>query len=100
MIDWEKQPNGKWKIKGRGKSKDGYAWNDPAYKKLCRKMMRKIEKICDVCGYYNLAEPCIHHLPDDYASTKRKKEHWRIMKNKLSGVIDNNSEERQTVIKG
>ena len=46
MIDWEKQPNGKWKIKGRGKSKDGYAWNDPAYKKLCRKMMRKIERIC------------------------------------------------------
>ncbi len=84
MIDWEKQPNGKWKIKNKGKSKNGYAWNDPEYRKRARSKMRKIERTCDVCGWYNLAEPCIHHLPDDYRSMKRKQEHWRMMKKKLT----------------
>lgn len=97
MIDWEKQPNGKWKIKSKTKSKNGYAWNDPEYRKLARSKMRKVEKTCEVCGYYTLAEPCIHHLPDDFRSTKRKQEHWRLMKKKITGDVEE-SNTTQTII--
>lgn len=100
MIDWEKQPNGKWKVKKKTKSKDGYAWDDPAYKKLCREMMAKVEKNCDVCGFYTLAEPCIHHLPDDYKSTKRKQEHWRMIKRRLTSTETTEEDYQQTVING
>ena len=96
LIDWEKLPNGKWKAKKKDKGFTDYGWHSEWWKKA-KKKMAKIIKSCHICGEYSLAEPCIHHLPDDYKSTKRKQEHWRMMKKKIKGDDTNVS---QTVISG
>ena len=97
MIDWEKQPNGKWKIKKPSGFVD-YGWHSPWWKKA-KKKMATIIQTCEICGEYSLAEPCIHHLPDDYKSTKRKQEHWKVLKKRIKNKEVEDTTE-QTVIKG
>ena len=97
LIDWEKQPNGKWKAKKKDKGFTDYGWHSDWWKRA-KKKMAQIRKSCNICGEYTLAEPCIHHLPDDYKSTKRKQEHWRLMKKKITG--DSDDTKSQTVISG
>jgi|TARA_R110002020_G_scaffold452202_1_gene666568 hypothetical protein len=97
MIDWEKQPNGKWKVKKPVGFVD-YGWHSPWWKKAQKKMARII-KNCDVCGDYTLLEPCIHHLADDYKSTKRRQEYWKELKKRISKTVEKNTTQ-QTVIKG
>ena len=36
--------------------------------------MKKINPFCESCDTtYNLADPCIHHLPDGYINEQRRK---------------------------
>ena len=38
--------------------------------------MKKINPFCESCGTtYNLANPCIHHLPDGYINEQKRKDH-------------------------
>ena len=76
MIDWEKQPNGKWKVKSE--KNDNWYW---AYKKIAKQKMKNINPFCDVCNAtYSLLDPCIHHLPDNYDGDKRRKEFTKLLK--------------------
>ena len=97
MIDWEKQPNGKWKIKKPNGFVD-YGWHSPWWKKA-RKKMSMIIQMCDICAEYSLAETCIPHLPDDYKSTKRQQEHSKLMKKRISNIVEEDTTQ-QTVIRG
>ena len=97
MIDWERQPNGKWKVKKPVGFVD-YGWHSPWWKKA-QKKMAKIIVSCDICGDTTLLDPCIHHLPDDYKSSKRKQEHYKLLKKRLSVTVEEDTTQ-QTVIKG
>lgn len=95
MIDWERLPNGKWKVKKQVDFID-YGWHSTWWKRAQKKMSR-IRKLCDFCGEYTLLEPCIHHLPDDYKSTKRQHEYWGELKKRI-GKIPVKNTTQQTVI--
>lgn len=48
-----------------------YEWNDWTYRQRQEAALKAIKRTCKECGEYNLAKPCIHHLPDRYLDRKR-----------------------------
>lgn len=95
-MDWEKLPNGKYRPKKQfKKSEDGkYQFDDPKYKYISELKMKKVKIFCENCNdFYNLTSPCIHHLPDDYNSNKKKMEYRKARKN--VNIIDDNNENIQ-----
>ena len=94
MIDWEKQPNGKWKVKSE--KNDNWYWD---YRKKARKKMKNINPFCDACNAtYNLLDPCIHHLPDNHESDKRRKEFTKLLKK--SKNISHNTDQETLIFDG
>ena len=92
MIDWEKQPNGKWKIKSE--SNDNWYWE---YKKKSDKKKKEIKIFCEDCNiYYTLYDPCIHHLPDDFKSEERRKERKKLL---AKGIEPEQDYDQQRFIK-
>lgn len=82
-MEWERLPNGKWKPKKtfRKDVSGKYEWDDPRYKKIMENKMKSTTIFCIDCkGYYNLWQPCIHHLPDSYEDSKRKHEFRKAKK--------------------
>ena len=77
MIEWEKTSNGNWKIKNK------VNYNSPEYSRALRLSMKKINPFCEHCDTtYNLAEPCIHHLPDGYKNDMRRKAYYKKVSEK------------------
>lgn len=84
-MEWEKLPNGKWRPKKQFKKTiDGkYQWDDPRYMKMRDEKMKKVVSYCEYCrDYYNLLEPCVHHLPDNYKNQKIKEEAYKQLRYK------------------
>lgn len=93
MVKFEQLPNGKWKpVKDyKPTYKDGkrkYHWDDPAYQRKVQKALESIQKECQFCGTYTLAEPCIHHLPDGYKNDMRRKAYYKKLKAERNSVIE------------
>ena len=98
MVKFEQLPNGKWKpVKDyKPTYKDGkrkYHWDDPAYQRKVQKALESIQKECDSCGTYTLAEPCIHHLPDGYKNDMRRKAYYKKLKAERNSVIATETKE-------
>lgn len=82
MTRWVKI-NGKW-VKSQGSKRDYY--KSDSYARELRERLKKRWVYCDTCDdKYNLAYPCVHHLPDvqtKYKSYKEIEKMYRENKNK------------------
>ena len=88
-MKWEKLPNGKWRRVKGSKFDPG----SPEYEKRVKSKKSKIICYCEACkAKYSLAEPCIHHLPDNYDGDKRRKEFTKLLK-KSKGVSHKTDQE-------
>ena len=71
--------------------KKQYEWDDPIYRKKVKNALEKIISKCPSCGIYNLANPCIHHLPDGYKNDMRRKAYLKKIKEQNSIEMTQNS---------
>ena len=61
-------------------------------KKRLKNSMKKINPFCESCDTtYNLAEPCIHHLPDGYKNDMRRKAYYKKVAEKKT--VDTNAKQ-------
>ena len=96
-MKFEKLPNGKWRPIKEPKQtfdkngKKQYEWDDPIYRKKVKNVLEKIISKCPSCGIYNLANPCIHHLPDGYKNDMRRKAYLKKIKEQNSIEMTQNS---------
>ena len=87
MVEWDKdfhERTGKWRPLVEWKNKQGKINPEhPEYEKRLKNSMKKINPFCESCDTtYNLAEPCIHHLPDGYKNDMRRKAYFKKVKEK------------------
>jgi len=78
MVEWDNdyhERTGKWRPLVEWKNKRGKINPEhPEYTRRLGESMKKINPFCEECDTtYNLADPCIHHLPDGYINEQRRK---------------------------
>jgi len=83
-MKWDKdyhERTGKWRPLSDWRNKDGKINPEhPEYGKRLREAMKKVNPFCKECNTtYNLADPCIHHLPDGYKNDMRRKAYFKKM---------------------
>ena len=89
MVEWDKdfhERTGKWRPLVEWKNREGKINpQHPEYANRLRESLKKILVFCIECDdNYNLAEPCIHHLPDGYQNDMKRKAHNKKMKESKS----------------
>mgnify|MGYP003711247987 CR=1 FL=1 len=80
MVEWDNdyhERTGKWRPLVEWKNRQGKINPEhPEYARRLKESMKKINPFCESCGTtYNLADPCIHHLPDGYINEQKRKDH-------------------------
>ena len=85
--------NGKW-IKSEGEKRDYY--KSDSYARELRSRLKKKWVYCDTCNdKYNLAYPCVHHLPDQQIKYKSYKELDKMYKEARNTKVDSNTSETE-----
>jgi hypothetical protein len=83
----------KW-VKSEGATRDYY--KSDSYARELRERLKKKWVYCDTCkSKYNLAYPCVHHLPDvqmKYKSPKEIREMLRGAENKKMNIDEPETE--------
>ena len=83
--------NGKW-IKSEGAKRDYY--KSDTYARELRARLKKKWVYCDTCkSKYNLAYPCVHHLPDQQTKYKSYKELSKMYREAKNEKVDSDVEE-------
>lgn len=88
-MKWDKEYHertGKWRplkeyTKRVVNGKVKYQWDDPIFLGKQQRALENLIRHCDWCRTdYNLADPCIHHLPDGYKNDMRRKAYYKKIK--------------------